>query len=71
MFHYEVRYYDEIDGENTVDEGIVYGQDIDEAAKEVKFYYGRVNVITVSLTPLEDEKVMSLSAIKEEFKMEG
>ena len=70
MFHYEVKYYDEIDGENTTDEGIVYGQDIGEAAKEVEFYYGRINVITVSLTPLEDEKVMSLSAIKEEFKME-
>lgn len=70
MYHYEVRYYDEIDGENAIDHGIVYGEDIGDAAREVELYYGRANVITVSLTPLEDEKVMSLSAIKEEFKME-
>ena len=70
MFHYEVKFYDDIAGENAHEEGLVYGTDIGEAAKEVECYYGAPNVITVSLTPLEDEKVISLVAIKEEFKLE-
>ena len=54
MFYYKVEFWDEIECKNTTDEGLTDADTYGKAADKVQEYYGKDNVVTISLTEFEN-----------------
>lgn len=53
MFEYKVKFWDEDNGKNVIDSGIVAGESYGKAIERVIDYYGRDYVIYVKMLELD------------------
>lgn len=54
LVQYETRYWDEEMHEDAIERGVVTGTDWNDIVNKLEAYYGGSNIVTFTLTPLED-----------------
>ena len=66
MFNYKVKYFDD-DYRDSVEYGIVCAEDYGEAVNRIVDYYGKSNVISVSVAELLDGHIITKDEIGEDL----